>query len=825
MIKTLRTILVLAVFTASIPLTAGVNYDLHGTPVVIDTVFHAKVGPGTTQTQLRVTGGTKLDVFYVTIDRNTPGVSIKAACATDKVAGKETVADIARRKSKDGRLYFTGVNAGYFWTGEGANPACGSSTIGTPSNSNASDGKLFRWTNNDINFAVDYDGIPYIGTMSSRMGRATIGDKSTAFMRVNDRPHENAVTLYTSKYYGDVASGDLAGKCHEVTARLVDGDNFKCGGKYRLEVTSTPTSTGTLAIPDDGFVILGYGNEANGGNIGALDFVSTLMPGDIVEMDNAFLTAEGEPFVPSEIVTAHPHMLKGGVYNPEGEWEDLHPRTAIGFSEDRNKIIMLVVDGRSSRSDGVETSKLCDLMLYAGAYEAMNLDGGGSTTLYTSALGTRNVCSDGWERADGDAIYAVVDADEDNTVAEVRFADWRRTVPSGGLYTPTVYAYNKAGVLIDTDFKDYTLSCDGNIGSVIADGKTLLATGTGSHALTVSYSDATSSSIVVTVSDEKAVVKAKYDAVTIDNHRSWQYQALSIIDDEENPVAAEAFSWTSADPDIASIDDKGFVKGVKNGKTTVTGTLGDYTLTTEVTVEVPAMRRVDFFDNDLKWRTPTGKNTTGRSMTALEGGGFRLAFKVSRQSSSVTAARQTTEPFYSLPDAIEVEIRPEGNMYGAIIDFEIKANNQPSTRTFRVDRLVSSQVNKATINLSDNFDVNDIGIYPLTFKQITVTPENAVASGEYAIDFLSMEAVYNNAPVDGLEDISVKGNMSNALTVTLAGNTIIARGDYDYISVYDLCGRLAAKSCGNTVLAPATPGVYIVKANRNKIYSTTKIRI
>ena len=160
MIKTLRTILVLAVFTASIPLTAGVNYDLHGTPVVIDTVFHAKVGPGTTQTQLRVTGGTKLDVFYVTIDRNTPGVSIKAACATDKVAGKETVADIARRKSKDGRLYFTGVNAGYFWTGEGANPACGSSTIGTPSNSNASDGKLFRWTNNDINFAVDYDGIP-----------------------------------------------------------------------------------------------------------------------------------------------------------------------------------------------------------------------------------------------------------------------------------------------------------------------------------------------------------------------------------------------------------------------------------------------------------------------------------------------------------------------------------------------------------------------------------------------------------------------------------------------------------------------------------------
>lgn len=511
MIRFIRPTIAFAALAGCLTASAGVDYNLHGTPVVIDTVFHAKIGPGTTQTQLRVTGGTKLDVFYVTVDRTTPGVSIKAACATDMVAGKETVADIARRKSKDGRLYFTGVNAGYFWTSDRQTPLNGSTTIGTPSSSNASDGELYRWTNWDINFAVDYDGTPYIGVMSSVNGRATCGDKTTAFMCVNDWPTDNAVTLYTPKYYGDVAAPSVAGNCKEVTARLVEGDEFKCGGKYRLEVTSMPTSTGICVIPEDGFVIAGRGRGDNGGNTGALDFVGALKPGDIVEMDNKFITAEGVPFVPSEIVTAHPHMLKGGVYNPEGEWEALHPRTAIGFSEDRNKIIMLVVDGRSSRSDGVETSKLCDLMLYAGAYEAMNLDGGGSSTLYTAALGTRNVCSDGNERADGDAVYAVTDAEEDNAVAEVGFADWRRTVAAGGLYTPTVYAYNKAGVLIDTDFKDYTLSCDEGLGTVIADGKTLLVTGKGAHALTVSCGDAASSSIVVTVSDEKAVVKATRD--------------------------------------------------------------------------------------------------------------------------------------------------------------------------------------------------------------------------------------------------------------------------------------------------------------------------
>ncbi|MGN0220374.1 MAG: phosphodiester glycosidase family protein [Muribaculaceae bacterium] len=825
MIKFIRTTIAIAALAGCLTASAGVDYNLHGTPVVIDTVFHAKVGPGTTQTQLRVTGGTKLDVFYVTIDRTTPGVSIKAACATDMVAGKETVADIARRKSKDGRLYFAGVNAGYFWTSDRQTPLNGSSTIGTPSNSNASDGELYRWTNRDINFAVDYDGMPYIGVMSSANGRATCGDKTTAFMCVNDWPMYNAVTLYTSKYYGDMAAPSEAGNCKEVTARLVEGDEFKCGGKYRLEVTSTPTSTGVCVIPENGFVIAARGNDNNGGNIGALDFVGGLKPGDIVEMDNKFVTAEGLPFVPSEIVTAHPHMLKGGVYNPEGEWEDLHPRTAIGFSEDRNKIIMLVVDGRSSRSDGVETSKLCDLMLYAGAHEAMNLDGGGSTTLYTSALGTRNVCSDGRERADGDAIYAVVDAEEDNNVAEVRFADWRRTVPSGGLYTPTVYAYNKAGVLIDTDFKDYTLSCDEGLGTVIADGKTLLASGTGAHALTVSYGDATPASIVVTVSDEKAVVKAKYDAVTIDNYRTWQYQALSVIGEEEILIPAETFTWTSADPEIATIDDKGFIKGLKDGKTTVTGTLGDYTISTEVNVEVPTVRRVDLFENEVKWRTPSGSNTTGRKISAIEGGGYRLEFKVSRRTSNVSVARQNPEPFWSLPDAFELEIKPEGNMEGTAINFEVKANNQASTRTFKVENLVSGQVNKITLDPSTNFDINDLGIYPLTFRQIKVIPENSVASGEYTIDFLKMVAVYNNAPVDGAEDITVAGSEAAALSVSVEGNTIVARGEYDSIAVYDLCGRLAAQAEGNTVEAPAAKGIYIVRPMHGNAAATAKIRL
>ena len=71
--------------------------DIRGVEYKLDTVFHAKVGPGTTQTQLQLTGPTSnLQVFYLTIDKTTPGVSMRAVCATDKVGGTATPSSMAK---------------------------------------------------------------------------------------------------------------------------------------------------------------------------------------------------------------------------------------------------------------------------------------------------------------------------------------------------------------------------------------------------------------------------------------------------------------------------------------------------------------------------------------------------------------------------------------------------------------------------------------------------------------------------------------------------------------------------------------------------------
>ena len=59
---------------------------------------------------------------------------------------------------------------------------------------------------------------------------------------------------------------------------------------------------------------------------------------------------------------------------------EIHPRTAAGITA-TGDLILMVVDGRQGTSRGVDLENLARLMLQAGAEEAINLDGGGSSSL------------------------------------------------------------------------------------------------------------------------------------------------------------------------------------------------------------------------------------------------------------------------------------------------------------------------------------------------------------------------------------------------------------------------------------------------------------
>ncbi len=70
-----------------------------------------------------------------------------------------------------------------------------------------------------------------------------------------------------------------------------------------------------------------------------------------------------------------------------------HPRTAIGIKAN-GKVILLTVDGRQENSAGMSLHELTKTMRWLGCVSAINLDGGGSTTLWVAKEGVINYPSD-----------------------------------------------------------------------------------------------------------------------------------------------------------------------------------------------------------------------------------------------------------------------------------------------------------------------------------------------------------------------------------------------------------------------------------------------
>jgi hypothetical protein len=91
----------------------------------------------------------------------------------------------------------------------------------------------------------------------------------------------------------------------------------------------------------------------------------------------------------------------------------VHPRTAVGISEDGSEVFLAVIDGRQSHARGMSLTELGQFMHGLGAHSALNVDGGGSSTMVVRDPGTAdhqviNSPSDMEERrvANGLAVFA-----------------------------------------------------------------------------------------------------------------------------------------------------------------------------------------------------------------------------------------------------------------------------------------------------------------------------------------------------------------------------------------------------------------------------------
>ncbi|MES2178251.1 MAG: phosphodiester glycosidase family protein [Gemmatimonadota bacterium] len=128
------------------------------------------------------------------------------------------------------------------------------------------------------------------------------------------------------------------------------------------------------------------------------------------------------PFYPRDAVGGRPLLVRNGVMVSNIDSAGgaafaaaRHPRTAAGIMAGGKRLLLVVVDGRQAPySDGMTLRELATLMLSLGARDAVNLDGGGSTTLvyadaaHGGALELANRPSDKeGERGVGDAVGIV----------------------------------------------------------------------------------------------------------------------------------------------------------------------------------------------------------------------------------------------------------------------------------------------------------------------------------------------------------------------------------------------------------------------------------
>ncbi len=97
---------------------------------------------------------------------------------------------------------------------------------------------------------------------------------------------------------------------------------------------------------------------------------------------------------PQIVVDGEPHKCdepdEPGCFPDRSDMSERHPRTAIGLNEDRDTLILAVVDGRSDESVGMYGTELADLMHELGAWTAFNLDGGASSQMYVKGEGVIN---------------------------------------------------------------------------------------------------------------------------------------------------------------------------------------------------------------------------------------------------------------------------------------------------------------------------------------------------------------------------------------------------------------------------------------------------
>jgi len=302
-----------------------------------------------------------LAIFVLKIDLRRPGLRVEAVLAHDELEGRETVPAMVRRLDRPGHRVLAAVNGDFF-----------SGTA--PSGLSVNAGRLDRVSRGWSSLVFSSDNRPFIGVFRHSLGFLTPDGRRLA-LSLNRARRAGSIVIYTDVY------GKAAGAMTDGRAFRIDpgGRSISTRSEMTVRVAAPAPLRETERIPS-GMWVVSFGSRREEDRV-------RIRVGDRLRFQSRI---DPDPFPVHSAVSGGPRLVRAGKLSVERDHEgqrkgfedERHPRTAAGYTGGGRWLFLAVVDGRQpNRSRGMNLFELSELMLSLGCDEAVNLDGGGSSTM------------------------------------------------------------------------------------------------------------------------------------------------------------------------------------------------------------------------------------------------------------------------------------------------------------------------------------------------------------------------------------------------------------------------------------------------------------
>ncbi|MFE4654720.1 phosphodiester glycosidase family protein [Streptomyces sp. NPDC056707] len=439
-----------------------------------------------------------------------------------------------------------------------------------------------------------------------------------------------------------------------------------------------PAGSGTIA--DDSFVLVGRGASATA--------LRTLQPGDPVKLDYDLADNAAKTM---KFALGHGGTIVSGGKVVSGLDTSIAPRTALGFKNGGKTLVLATWDGPGGTGKGgVGIDKEARDLAAMGVETAVNLDGGGSSTMVARALGedaatVRNVPSDGHERNDPNGVGVFV-AKGDGKLDQllVKPAPGAASADGGvkvfaGLHRALVAeGVDDHQTPVTVDPKSVRWSANG----ASVKGGTLTAPIKAHGTLTVN------AHVGGEHAQEKVSVLGTVDSVEMSSQR------LSIPDATPDNVVSVSVTGRDAqgytapiDPqdlsldydhsvvDIKSVDGKLKITPLTDAGTILTVSVGGKSVQLPITVGVQTKTVYDFDDDVLaRWRN----NSTAATTFSQDPDGLRIDFNAMRNVGITAMSATGRIQVPGQPLRLRVRIKssisvPNGLTYISYVDADGKS--------------------------------------------------------------------------------------------------------------------------------------------------------